>query len=216
MEAKQGEAAGYALARIERERVMVILRGLPTAATLHIGAAMLAGGISAIEMTMNSERPLDSISALREKFGDEALIGAGTVLSPAQARASVQAGAQFLVSPNLDAEVMKTAAQLGVLMIPGVMTPTELAEALKLGASLVKVFPARVLGPDYFRALLGPFRGVHLAATGLPVEACPDFLRAGARAVAVGDALLDPGLVAASRWGELTLRARKLVADCRI
>lgn len=214
MEARQSEAMRRTLARIEHERVMVVLRGLPAAATLHIGEAMLAGGISAIEITMNSELPLDSISALRDKFGDEALIGAGTVLSAANARAAVQAGAQFLVSPSLDAEVMRAAAQLGVLMIPGVMTPTELAEALKLGAALVKVFPARVLGPDYFRALLGPFKGVHLAATGLPVESCPDFLRAGARMVAVGESLLDPDLVAAARWGDLALRARKLVAAC--
>jgi 2-dehydro-3-deoxyphosphogluconate aldolase / (4S)-4-hydroxy-2-oxoglutarate aldolase len=215
MEAKQSETAEQALARIERERVMVILRGLPPAVTLHISAAMLAGGISAIEITMNSERSLDSISALREKFGGDTLVGAGTVLSPAEARDAVRAGAQFLVSPNLDAEVMKMAAQLGVLMIPGVMTATELAKALKLGASLVKVFPARVLGPDYFRALLGPFKGVHLFATGLPVETCPDFLRAGAKAVAVADSLLDPDLIATACWDELTLRARKLVAACR-
>ena len=216
METKQSQATRQALARIERERVMVVLRGLPADATLHIGEAMLAGGISVIEITMNSEQPLDSISALCDKFGDQALVGAGTVLSAAQARAAVQAGAQFLVSPSLDAEVMKAAAQLGVLMIPGVMTATELAEALKLGASLVKVFPARVLGPDYFRALLAPFKGVHLAATGLPVESCADFLRAGAKAVAVGESLLDPDLVAAARWGDLALRARKLVADCRV
>ncbi len=216
METKQSEAARQALARIERERVIVVLRGLPADATLHIGEAMLAGGISVIEITMNSERPLDSISALRDKFGDRVLVGAGTVLSAAQARAAVQAGAQFLVSPSLDAEVMKAAAQLGVLMIPGVMTATELAEALKLGATLVKVFPARVLGPDYFRALLAPFKGVHLAATGLPLEACADFLHAGAKVVSVGESLLDPDLIAAAHWGDITLRARKLVADCHI
>lgn len=216
MEVKHSEAEKKALARIERERVMVVLRGLPAAATLHIGEAMLAGGISAIEITMNSERPLDSITALCDKFGSQALIGAGTVLSATQARAAVQAGAKYLVSPSLDAEVMKAAHELGVLIIPGAMTATELAEALKLGASLVKIFPARVLGPDYFRALLAPFNGVHLAATGLPVESCPDFLRAGAKMVATGESLLDPELIAAARWGDLALRARKLVASCQI
>ncbi len=215
MEAKQSETAQQTQTRIERERVMVVLRGLPANATLQIGAALLAGGLSIIEITMNSERPLDSISALCGKFGNDALIGAGTVLSAAEARAAVQAGAQFLVSPSLDAAVMSEAARLGVLMIPGVMTATELAEALKLGAMLIKVFPARVLGPDYFRALLGPFKGVHLAATGLPVAACADFLRAGVKAVAVGESLLDPDLIAAARWDDLTMRAQRLVADCR-
>lgn len=214
METRPSEDSRRVLARIERERVMVLLRGLPADATLHIGEAMLAGGISSIEVTMNSDHPLESITALRQRFGGDALIGAGTVLSAANVRAAVAAGAQFLVSPNLDAAVMKAAQTADVLMIPGVMTPTELAEALKLGAALVKVFPARVLGPDYFRALLGPFKGVHLAATGLSLAACPDFLRAGAKMVAVGDALLDPALIAAARWGDLAIHARQLVAAC--
>lgn len=179
-----------------------------------VGAAraLAAGGVVSVEVTMTTPGALDVIAEAERALGGEVLIGAGTVLDAEQAQQAVDAGADFLVAPTVDAGVIAVAQRAGLAMVPGALTPGEIDRAMHLGAPLIKLFPGRVATPGYFKDVLGPFPTARLLPTGnVDLVTAPEYIRAGAVAVGVGKALVDAAAVAAGDWDELTRRARAFV-----
>jgi 2-dehydro-3-deoxyphosphogluconate aldolase / (4S)-4-hydroxy-2-oxoglutarate aldolase len=175
-----------AVDRIRAERVVAILRRVSELA--RVVDELAAGGIRVIEVTLDSDRALQTIERLRAKT--DLTVLAGTVRTPAHAEAAARAGAQACVTPALVREVVERCRELGVPAIPGALTPTEIEEAMGFGAPLVKLFPARLLGPGYVRDVLAPLAGAQLIVTGgVDASNARSFLEAGAIAVGVGSAL---------------------------
>jgi 2-dehydro-3-deoxyphosphogluconate aldolase/(4S)-4-hydroxy-2-oxoglutarate aldolase len=176
-------------------RVIAIGRRLEPSTVPSIGAALVAGGIRAFEVTMNSSSALDVINALAKRFpSDELLVGAGTVLDLAEAEGAVEAGARFIVMPHLDRAIVEWSAGRGIAAFPGCLTPTEILAAWRAGAAAVKVFPASAVGPAFVRELRGPLPEIPLVPTGgVTLENAPAFLAAGAVAVGMGSWLTGSG-----------------------
>ena len=171
---------------IESAKVVAIIRLDDTNAVRPVIKALIESGISVLEITSNTPSFCEHITWARQNYPDT-LIGAGTVITPALAQEAIQAGAQFLVTPNTDIEILKAAQNAGVVTLMGAMTPTEVAVAVTNGADFVKVFPAGPLGIDYFKALLGPFKGTRFLAVGSVNTAnVAEWLKAGAVGVGVG------------------------------
>lgn len=175
--------------------------------------ALRAGGIKAVEITLTTPGALEAVAALAAETKDaEFTVGAGTVLDAGAAEAAVRAGADFLVSPITDPEMMEAGRRAGRLVVPGAFTPTEIVQALRAGADIVKVFPATSLGPQFFKDIRGPLPGLRLMPTGgVTPENAPDFIRSGACCVGIGTALLDAGTLAAEDWDGLTRKTRALI-----
>ena len=190
--------------------IIAILRGVQPDRALEIGAALLDCGIRIIEVPLNSPQPLLSIERLAARFGEQAIIGAGTVLSPAQVRDVAAAGGRLIVSPNVDRAVIERALQQGLESLPGVMTATEAFAALAAGATHLKLFPASSLGAPHLRALRDVLPGeVRVWAVGGAGAAnLRDWVTAGAAGIGVGGALFTPGTSTAT----LTQRAHELVS----
>ena len=172
--------------------ILPISRGLEVSMVLRSADVLAAEGISVIEVTLDSPDAYGTIAALRRQYGRLA-VGAGTVRTREMAVRAADAGAQFLVSPSLEPEVIETAALRGLPMIAGAMTPTEIVQAYTRGSVMVKVFPAGPLGPDYIRLLLSPLKDIPLVPTGGVTAAnAGGFIAAGAAAVGIGSSLLGP------------------------
>ena len=160
------------LTQVRKHRIIVAMRGVPPERMTAAAQAMYEGGIRMLEITFNqndpqtADRTAAAIRAVNAAMGGRMLVGAGTVLTAAQARAAVEAGAKYLLSPNLDLEVMAEARRLGTAMIPGAMTPSEVACAWKAGAALVKLFPADTLGLPYIKAMAAPLGHIPLLPMG--------------------------------------------------
>jgi len=180
------------LALILEHRIVAILRGCDPEHVLPIGEALYAGGIRLLEITLNSPGAFEAIEAAAATLGDRMAIGAGTVLEAAEATSAIAAGAKFILSPSLDAAVIRRTIDLGAVSIPGAFTPTEIFEAWRKGAHLVKVFPASI-GPAWFRDIRGPLPQIPLMATGgVSVSNIRDFDKAGAVAFGIGSSLVSP------------------------
>lgn len=177
---------------------------LPVAQALH------AGGVSAIEVTMTVPGALQAIERLAREAGDDLLVGVGSVLDADTARRAVQAGARFVVSPVFVPEVVAQAQRQGAAALPGAFTPTEILRAHEAGADLVKVFPSDALGPSFIKGVLAPMPFLRLCPTGgVTPQNAAEWIRAGAAAVGLGSALVDPRLVAERAWGTITSLARQ-------
>jgi 2-dehydro-3-deoxyphosphogluconate aldolase/(4S)-4-hydroxy-2-oxoglutarate aldolase len=177
-------------------------------------AALRKGGITAIEITMSVPGAVGHIRDLVRSKGPGTLIGAGTVLDAKQAGEVIAAGADFVVSPVTDRDMIQVCRDAGVVVAPGAFTPTEIVKAWRVGADIVKVFPATSLGPQFFRDLRGPLPHIRLMPTGgVTLENTRDFLAAGACCVGIGTALVDARSVEAGAWETLETRARVLVAS---
>jgi len=181
-------------AAMRRLPLVAILRGLTAADASSIGAALDAAGFSLIEVPLNSPQPLASIATLVAQLPN-ALVGAGTVLTPAQVREVHAAGGQLIVSPNFDADVVRAAVQLGMVCLPGVMTPTEAFAALAAGASGIKLFPAELVPPAGVKALRAVLSAetLVLPVGGITPEAMAAYRAAGANGFGLGSALYKPG-----------------------
>ena len=196
--------------------VIAVVR-LPEAADLRpVAAALAAGGVDVVEVTLTTSGALDAIAQLSSDTAY--LVGAGTVLDESAARDVIAAGARFVVSPTLERGVIRVCRDLDVPCIPGALTPTELLDAWRAGgggrggASLVKLFPASAVGPRYLREVLAPLPFLRVVPSGgVSLENAGEWIRAGAAAVSVGSALVSPELIRNSAWAELTRRARALV-----
>ena len=191
--------------------VIAVVRLPESAGLRNVAAALAAGGVGAVEITLTTPGALEAIADLASPGGD-CVIGAGTVLDEKDARNAIAAGARFVVSPTLDRGVVRYCRDQGIASLPGAFTPTELLEAWRAGAALVKLFPASALGPRYLREVLAPLPFLHVVPSGgVSLDNAGDWIRAGAAAVSVGGALVNGTLVREQSWGELTARARALV-----
>jgi 2-dehydro-3-deoxyphosphogluconate aldolase/(4S)-4-hydroxy-2-oxoglutarate aldolase len=196
------------LARILDTGVVAVVRLRSPAGLLQVAAAVEAGGVVAIEFTMTTPGALDALAAATAAMGDRVVLGAGTVLDGATARAAIRAGARFLVAPTIAREMITAGRDGGVVVIPGAYTPTEILAAWELGADIVKVFPATGLGPGFIRDVLAPLPEVLLMPSGgVDVSTVGAFVEAGAAAISVGGRLVDPGAVARGDFDLITQRA---------
>ncbi|QBD80159.1 bifunctional 4-hydroxy-2-oxoglutarate aldolase/2-dehydro-3-deoxy-phosphogluconate aldolase [Ktedonosporobacter rubrisoli] len=183
---------------------------------LRISQALLEGGITRLEFTLSNKRAPAAIEQVRREFGDKLTVGAGTVLDVEMAQASIQAGAQFIVTPALLPEVIAAARGSSIPIACGAYTPTEILTAWRAGADLVKVFPAGQLGPTYLKDVLAPLPDLKLVPTGgVNLQTCGAFLAAGAYTVAVGSQLVGKDLVSRKDWSALSDLARQYIKACK-
>lgn len=200
---------------LSEARVVAVLRAADAGRFGAIAAVLADAGVRCIEFTLSSAGAVEALRAFARDMPADVALGAGTVLDASMAEAAVEAGATYLLSPALSPDVVERGRQLGVPVIPGAFTPSEILSAWRSGASAVKVFPASIGGPSYLRAVLAPLPDVPLVPTGgISVDAAPDYLRAGALAVGLGGPLLgDAGQ--GGDLGALRDRAEALVAGVR-
>jgi 2-dehydro-3-deoxyphosphogluconate aldolase/(4S)-4-hydroxy-2-oxoglutarate aldolase len=197
-------------AEIERVGLVPVLRAQSEAEGHALVEAMLAGGVTVVEVTMTVPGAVDLLRALKKQHGSKLLLGSGTVTTAAQAVATIEAGAEFVVSPSLHPEVIATTKALGKVSIPGALTPTEVITAWNAGADYVKIFPCSAVGgASYLRSLRAPFPELQLIPTGgVTQQTAADFLNAGARALGVGADLVNAKAIADGKPELVTEAAR--------
>jgi 2-dehydro-3-deoxyphosphogluconate aldolase/(4S)-4-hydroxy-2-oxoglutarate aldolase len=202
------------LQRVLDRGIVAIIRAPSGELLVDVAEALLAGGIDVIEVTFTVPGVLDIISRVRDALGDRILLGAGTVLDTESARAAVLAGAEFLVTPTVNRDVIELCNRYDKLVMPGAFTPTEVLTAWEAGADIVKVFPADIGGAAHIRALKGPFPHIRLLPTGgVNLDTLADFVRAGACAVGLGSALVEKDALARGDMDRIRDLARQYV-DC--
>lgn len=195
-----------------RTGVIAVIRADSGEQLVSVCRALGAGGVSACEITMTTPGALEAIAQASRDLGDAALVGAGSVLDAATARAAILAGARFIFSPILSVEVIEMAHRYDCVAVPGALTPTEILTAWSAGADVVKVFPANHFGPQYLRDIHGPLPQVKLTPTGgVDLNTAAEWIKAGAVAVGVGSSLVKKDLIAGAKWDELSALAKKYV-----
>ncbi len=201
------------LRRVLDGGIVAIIRADSGDQLVQVAEALYAGGIEVIEVTFTVPGVLEIISAVRDTLGDRILLGAGTVLDPESARAAILAGAEFIVCPTVNTDVIRMCRRYDKVVMPGALTPTEVVTAWEAGADVVKVFPADVGGPGYLKALHGPLPQVKLLPTGgVNLETLSDFMAAGACAVGLGSALVERQAVADGDMDRIRGQAEAYVA----
>lgn len=208
---------------IYEKKIIAIIRGIGSDRILPTVEALLEGGISLLEVTFNHESAdskadtLKSLTLISREFGSDVYLGVGTVLTPSQAEDAIDAGAQYIISPNTDVTVIKKTKELGKISIPGAFTPSEMVLAYHSGADIIKIFPAGVLGTRYIKAVLAPLSHIPVVAVGgVDAENAADFLRAGAIGVGVGGSLVDVKAIYASEYEKITKNAREYLSKIRV
>jgi 2-dehydro-3-deoxyphosphogluconate aldolase/(4S)-4-hydroxy-2-oxoglutarate aldolase len=192
--------------------IVAVVRFSDPGPLVNVVKALADGGVTVAEVTFTVPNALDVIREAKRQLGDRVLLGAGTVLDPETARAALLAGAEFLVAPTVNLDVIKMCRRYDKLVMPGAFTPTEVLTAWEAGADVVKVFPADVVGPAFFKALRGPLPQVKLMPTGgVDLATAAEFLKAGAVCLGVGSQLVDPKLVAAGEFAKITALAKQYV-----
>jgi 2-dehydro-3-deoxyphosphogluconate aldolase/(4S)-4-hydroxy-2-oxoglutarate aldolase len=201
-------------AEIERVGLVPVLRAQSAAEGHALVEAMLAGGVTVVEVTMTVPGAVELLRALKKQHGSRLLLWSGTVTTAAQAAATIEAGAEFVVSPSLHPEVIAKTKELGKVSIPGALTPTEVITAWNAGADYVKVFPCSAVGgASYLRALRAPFPELQLIPTGgVTQQTAADFLKAGARALGVGADLVNAKAIAEGK-PEVVMNAARVYME---
>ena len=205
---------------LERVGLIPVLRARGAAQAHAVVKAMIAGGVTVVEVTMTVPNAVDLIKELKKQFGDELLLGSGTVTTADQAQATIDAGAEFVVSPSLHPEVIRVTKANNKISCPGSLTPTEAITAWNAGADYVKIFPCSAVGgASYLKSLLAPFPHLKLIPTGgVTLQTAESFIKAGARALGVGSDLVNLAAVDAGQPETITEAARaylKAIADAR-
>ena len=208
------------LKKIHDVGIVLVVRAEKADETLFSALGAIAeGGVKAIEITFSVPDAVSVIRQVAERFGDDVILGAGTVLNPSDAVAAVGAGATYVVSPNTNVEVIGVAKRMGVPVMPGAFTPTEVVTAYNAGADVVKIFPASVGGPGHLKALRGPLPHIPMMPTGgVNLETAAPFIKAGAFALGAGGNLYDKKLIASGDFAGLTALAKRyvdLIAEAR-
>jgi 2-dehydro-3-deoxyphosphogluconate aldolase/(4S)-4-hydroxy-2-oxoglutarate aldolase len=200
------------LNKIKEVGICAIVRGTSVDSLYRIADSLIAGGIKAIEVAFNTPGAAKMIEKLVEKYSDQVLVGAGTVLDAETARIAILSGASFILSPSLNLEMIKICQRYNVLPVPGISTPTEAVTAWENGAQIVKVFPAGVFGPNYIKQLKGPLSQIEMMAVGaVNLDNFKDFIKAGACSVGIGSELVNNKLVEEGKFDEITRRAAAFV-----
>lgn len=201
---------------IEACGIVAVVRMQDPGRVRDVVNALAAGGVRALELTMTVPRAVALIEELAAMLPPEFVLGAGTVLDTETAREVILAGAKFVVSPVLNHDVIQLCHRYDVAVLPGCFTPTEILSAWQAGADIVKVFPATALGPGFFRDVRGPLPQVRLLPTGgVSLENIGDWIKAGACAVGIGSAMLDPKAIAEGRFEVISANARIAVDGVR-
>src|SRR5215213_6063460 len=208
------------LGRIGEVGLVPVVRAASAEEALAVVEAVKAGGVPVIEITLTVPGAVGAISEIAKRYGDEVVVGAGTVLDPETARACILAGAQFVVSPSFNPGTIEMCRRYGVAVCPGALTPTEIVTAWQAGADVVKVFPCGAVGgAKYLRALKGPLPQIDLMPTGgVSLATAADFIKAGAFALGVGTDLVDTQAIRAGQAHKVTEAARsylELVREAR-
>ena len=204
------------VARLHAAGVVAVIRADSADELADITNALLSGGVTAIEVTTTTPNAVSGIAQLRELFGERALLGVGTVLDPKTAHDAIAAGAQFVVSPTCDSQVIKATHAANRVSIPGAYTPTEILGAHRAGADVVKVFPSTALGPAYFKDILAPLPFLKLMPTGgVDAQNAGAWSKAGAVCVGAGSALVPRDAVRAGDWPRITQLAEAFVQSIR-
>lgn len=203
-------------ARLTTPGIIAVVRARRADQVPPLTAALLAGGVIAVEITTTTPNAIEAIRGAHQQFGARVLLGVGTVLDLTTARAALDAGAEFVVSPILRRELVAVCHAAGVPVMLGAYTPTECQLAYEAGADFVKLFPADGLGPGYVKALRAPLTHLKLVPTGgVELANAADFLRAGCVALGCGSSLVSADILARDDWPELTRRAAAFVAAIR-
>ncbi len=202
--------------RIKQERIIAIVRNIQADKIIDTCKALVAGGITCIEVTFNQSSATgeaDTINAIKninDTIGDKVCLGAGTVMTEKQVQLAVEAGVKYIISPNYDKKVVAKTLELGAVSIPGVFTPSEIAEAYEQGANFVKVFPVESLGYNYIKAIRGPISHIPmLAVGGIDKDNFVDYIKAGIAGIGVGSCLVNKKLVASDKFDEITKLAKE-------
>ena len=204
------------LERVHRSGIVAVIRAANGELLCDVAEALLAGGVEVMEVTFTVPRAHKVLEQVAERLGDKILLGAGTVLDAETARLALLSGAEFIVSPTLNLDVIRLCRRYDKLVMPGAFSPTEILSAWEAGADIVKVFPSDVTGPAYLKALAGPLPQIRLMPTGgVTLETAPAFLRSGAYALGVGSSLVDPKAVAAGQLQTIEKLARQFVEVVR-
>ena len=205
------------LDRMLRFKAIAVIRMADATQLARVVEAVRAGGVACIEITMTVPDALRVIEAVSRDMGDQALIGAGTILNGDQARQAIEAGAEFIVGPVLSLDAIEAGHKHGKPVMPGAFSPTEIVAGWNAGADVVKVFPATVLGPGYLKDIRAPLPEVRLCPTGgVTVDNAGEWIRAGAACVGIGSDLLDKAAIAEGRFDVLTEKARRMVANMEV
>jgi len=200
------------ISRLVNPGIIAVVRAQKPEQVLPLSEALIAGGVIAIEITMTTPNAIAAIRDARQKIGDRALIGVGTVLDLETCRSAVSAGAQFVVTPVLRPEFVPIVHAADRPIMLGAYTPTEAQLAHEAGADFIKIFPADNLGPNYIKALRAPLPHLRIVPTGgVDVGNVADFLKAGCAAVGAGSSLVSTKILQEANWPELTRRAKEFV-----
>ena len=202
-----------AVERMADTGIVAIVRGAPADQIVAIVEALQAGGIDVVELTADTDGVLGMLRDVTGSFDrDEVLLGAGTVLDPETARSVLLAGAEFVVTPNVNEAAIEVCNRYGAPVVPGILTPTEAVRAYEAGADMCKVFPAASVGPSHISALKGPLGQIPLVPTGgVNRDNAAEYIEAGATAVGVGSSLVDWDAVEAGEFERLTETAEAYV-----
>lgn len=204
--------------RIKEEKLIAILRGIPSDSIADLAEALYQGGVRFIEVTFDqkakdSSETLKGISLIAEKFGGRVEVGAGTVLSPEQVREAAAAGAKYIISPDSNREVIEETKRLGLISMPGALTPTEIASAYRWGADFVKVFPSSNLGPGYIKAIAAPLSHIPLIAVGgINPDNAKDYLKAGCCGIGAAGNMVNKEWLKNGEFDKITEVAKQFVA----
>lgn len=203
------------------KKVVAIIRGFAPEVCLRLAEAYAEGGIGLVEVTFNQKSPESwkdtaaAIAAIRERFAGALRVGAGTVLTAEQLNLMEQAGGEYMITPNVNATLIRDCVSRGLVAMPGAMTPSEAVTAWDAGASFVKIFPAGTLGSGYVKALTAPLSHIpFLAVGGVSAANASDFMKAGCVGVGVGGNLTNKDWIASGDWDKITAVAREIVTAC--
>lgn len=207
------------LRAVREEKLVVILRGVPKDKLIPLAEAMWQGGVRLLEVTYDASgktpdsETAEGIRRLVEHFGDRMYIGAGTVLTTEQVDMTRAAGGQFIISPDVCVEVIRRTRELGLVSMPGALTPSEMQTAHRAGADFIKLFPATNFGPDYIKAVSAPLSHLTILAVGGVDESnMADYLKVGVGGFGVGSNIVDKKMLAAEDWDGITRMAARYVA----
>jgi len=204
------------LQRIANGGIVAVVRSESSAALIKVVQALAEGGVTAAEVTFTVPDAIDVIREIRREVGDAVVLGAGTVLDSETARAAILAGAEYIVAPTLNLDVIRLCRRYDKAVMPGAFTPTEALTAWEAGADVVKIFPADVGGPGFLRALRGPLPQIRLMPTGgVDLSTAESFFKAGAYCLGVGSALVDPSAIAKGDFARIRDLAAQYAAIVR-
>ncbi len=198
--------------KIKNDRIVAIIRGIERTKAIASVKALHDAGINFFEVTFNTAFAKEIIAELNDIYGDEICIGAGTILEKDEVYAAQKAGAKFILSPDMDESVIKTTRELGLVSVPGALSATEVRQAQKFGADIVKIFPAGSTGPSYIKDLLGPLNNSQfMAVGGVGLENINEFFKAGVCAAGIGGTLLNKDIINANEFDKLTELGKKFI-----